>query len=79
MKLVFLLLLLLNVALSRGSRGRSDFAEGGREPERIARQLYPSHSSSHRKGRAGTARARQPGPRRQRRRAGADPAGAGDA
>jgi hypothetical protein len=42
MKLVFLLLLLANVALfawQHGAFGR--FAEGGREPERIARQIDP--------------------------------------
>jgi hypothetical protein len=42
MKLVFLLLVLANVALfawQHGAFGR--FAEGGREPERIARQVEP--------------------------------------
>ena len=38
MKLVFLLLLLLNVALFAWQQGAfGHFAEGGREPERIAR------------------------------------------
>jgi len=42
MKLVFLLLLLLNVALFAWQQGAfGHFAEGGREPERIARQLQP--------------------------------------
>jgi len=42
MKLVFLLLLLLNVALFAWQQGAfGHFAEGGREPERIARQQQP--------------------------------------
>ena len=42
MKLAFLLLLLLNVALFAWQQGAfGHFAEGGREPERIARQLQP--------------------------------------
>ena len=42
MKLVFLLLLLLNVALFAWQQGAfGHFAESGREPERIARQLQP--------------------------------------
>ena len=42
MKLALLLLLLLNVALyawQQGAFGR--FVEGGREPERISRQIEP--------------------------------------
>ena len=42
MKLAFLLLLLLNVALFAWQQGAfGHFAESGREPERIARQLQP--------------------------------------
>mgnify|MGYP003554419275 FL=1 len=40
MKLAFLILLLLNLALLAGQQGVfGRFGEGGREPERVARQI----------------------------------------
>lgn len=42
MKLAFLILLLLNLALFAGQQGAfGHFGDGGREPERVARQIEP--------------------------------------